>query len=254
MIWSIHIISGPSSATNAKATQTTLIIDWVIARKILQMVRVAQHCMFFFANIYLPSYSSTNKTDRHDITEILLKWALNTITLYPHVYVYPYRFLNQAYAYYFITYTGLCNIVNNKKTLYILCFTIIDGYLHELRVSYKMQKLLTLREDLSSPEFTWVHLSYLSSPRFLVEYVLLIFVVICVAFLILFVFVLYLVYPLLLVSLDCPFLISPSVFSNVYLKWQHCLLLRHIYMFPFIKLIFKCHCCGIIQTRHWWSD
>ena len=31
-------------------------------------------------------------------------------------------------------------------------------------------------------------------------------------------FVLYLVYPLLRVSLDCPFLIATSVFSNVYLK------------------------------------
>ena len=28
-----------------------------------------------------PPISSTNETDRHDITEILLKWALNTITL-----------------------------------------------------------------------------------------------------------------------------------------------------------------------------
>jgi hypothetical protein len=28
--------------------------------------------------------SSTNKTDRHDITEILLKVALNTITLTPN--------------------------------------------------------------------------------------------------------------------------------------------------------------------------
>ena len=34
----------------------------------------------------------------------------------------------------------------------------------------------------------------------------------------LFVFVLCLVYPMLPVSLDCPFLISPSVFSNVYLS------------------------------------
>ena len=68
---------------------------------------------------------------------------------------------------------------------------------------------------------TWVLTlrEHLSSPRLLVESVLLIFLVFCVAFLILFVFVLYLVYPILLVSLDCPFLISPSVFSNVYLKW-----------------------------------
>jgi len=34
---------------------------------------------------------------------------------------------------------------------------------------------------------------------------------------VLFVFILCLVYPMLPVSLDCPFLIAPSVFSNVYL-------------------------------------
>jgi hypothetical protein len=39
----------------------------------------------------------------------------------------------------------------------------------------------------------------------------------CVVFFVLFVFVLCLVYPMLPVSLDCPFLIAPSVFSNVYL-------------------------------------
>jgi hypothetical protein len=31
--------------------------------------------------------SSTNKTDCHDITEILLKVALNTITLTPFIFV-----------------------------------------------------------------------------------------------------------------------------------------------------------------------
>ena len=39
----------------------------------------------------------------------------------------------------------------------------------------------------------------------------------CVVFFNLFVFVLCLVYPMLPVSLDCIFLIAPSVFSNVYL-------------------------------------
>jgi hypothetical protein len=34
--------------------------------------------MYFTGNNYAP-VSSTNKTDRHDITEILLKVALNTI-------------------------------------------------------------------------------------------------------------------------------------------------------------------------------
>jgi hypothetical protein len=32
-------------------------------------------------SLWLSSVSSTNKTDRHDIIEILLKVALNTITL-----------------------------------------------------------------------------------------------------------------------------------------------------------------------------
>ena len=41
--------------------------------------------------------------------------------------------------------------------------------------------------------------------------------ILCCIF-VLFVFVLCLVYPMLLVSLDCLFLITPSVFSNVYLK------------------------------------
>jgi len=34
--------------------------------------------------------SSTNKTDRHDITEILLKVALSTITLTPNIIISKY--------------------------------------------------------------------------------------------------------------------------------------------------------------------
>ena len=41
--------------------------------------------------------------------------------------------------------------------------------------------------------------------------------ILCCIF-VLFYFVLCLVYPMLPVSLDCPFLIAPSVFSNVYLE------------------------------------
>jgi hypothetical protein len=41
------------------------------------------HCLCcfecLFCIVYCPSVSSTNKTDRHDITEIMLKAALNTI-------------------------------------------------------------------------------------------------------------------------------------------------------------------------------
>jgi hypothetical protein len=43
------------------------------------------------------------------------------------------------------------------------------------------------------------------------------FLILCVVFFALFVFVLYLAYPMLSVSLDCPFFFAPSVFSNVYL-------------------------------------
>ena len=42
--------------------------------------------------------------------------------------------------------------------------------------------------------------------------------VFCVVFFALFVFILCLVYPMMPVSLDSPFLIAPSVFSNVYLN------------------------------------
>jgi len=59
--------------------------------------------------------------------------------------------------------------------------------------------LLVLREDMGSP-------------RFLVGSMLLIFLVFCV----LFAFVQCLVCPVLPVALDCPFLIAPSVFSNVH--------------------------------------
>jgi hypothetical protein len=57
-------------------------------------------------------------------------------------------------------------------------------------------------------ESTWVH------PRYLVGFVLFIVLVFCVVFFVLFVLVLCRVYPMLPVSLDCPFLIAPSIFST----------------------------------------
>jgi hypothetical protein len=65
------------------------------------------------------------------------------------------------------------------------------------RVSYKMQELLTLREHLGSPPVCW---SVRIAHSFL-------FSVLCFGC------------PMLPVSLDCPFLIAPSVFSNVYLPF-----------------------------------
>jgi len=75
--------------------------------------------------------------------------------------------------------------------------------------SYKKQKLLSIREHLDSPDFGGLCIAHLSS--FLC----------CV----LFVFVLCLVYPMLIVSLDCPFLIAPSNIDNVY--YTHLFMLKY---------------------------
>ena len=41
--------------------------------------------------------SSTNKTDNHDIAEILLKVALKTITITPNTFIYMYIIYIQMY-------------------------------------------------------------------------------------------------------------------------------------------------------------
>ena len=71
----------------------------------------------------------------------------------------------------------------------------------------------------------------------------------CVVFLVLFVFLLCLVYPMLPVSLEYPFLISPSVFLLVYLLelplFVLILLLIFLSMFPLCCNIYPgCDCCG----------
>jgi hypothetical protein len=65
---------------------------------------------------------------------------------------------------------------------------------------------------------------------------------------VLFVFVLCLVYPMLPVSLDCPFLIATSVFSNVYIQYN-----------PFIVLfclssscVLCTQCCQFLWIVHFW--
>ena len=50
--------------------------------------------------------SSTNKTGLHDITEILLKVALNTITLETHMSKYGIAHLVKKICY--IEYSGIC--------------------------------------------------------------------------------------------------------------------------------------------------
>ena len=87
---------------------------------------------------------------------------------------------------------------------------------------------------------TWVY------TRFLVGSLLLIFLVSCVVVFAWFVFVLCLVHPMLPVSLDCPFLIIPSVFSNVYLfcvlytQCCQCLWIVHSWLPLRFSLTFIC--------------
>ena len=90
--------------------------------------------------------------------------------------------------------------------LQYFCSLSLEQVIHlpftNLVVSYKKQELLTFREHQGSPPvFGGIHVAHLFN--FLSG--------------VLFVFVLCLVYPMLPVSLDCSFLITPSVFSNVYL-------------------------------------
>jgi hypothetical protein len=78
----------------------------------------------FVYNYY--KVSSTNKTDRHDINEILLKMALNTITIIP--ISFKVVFTQKKYCVYFkhamfqqiwnwLSVSKLCCIVNH--TCYI---------------------------------------------------------------------------------------------------------------------------------------
>ena len=81
-----------------------------------------------------------------------------------------------------------------------------------MAVSYKRQELPTLSEHLRSP------------PVFCEFVLLIVFSFLCCVF-VLIVFVLCLVYQMLPVSLDCPFLIAPSVsltfiYCNIILHFQ----------------------------------
>ena len=86
-----------------------------------------------------------------------------------------------------------------------------------------MQELLTLREHLCSPP----GFSGVCVPHFFFFFFLLSVLCLFLFGLILFVFVLCLVYQMMPVSLVCPFLIAPSVFSNVYLVKIYSLSLKY---------------------------
>ena len=83
------------------------------------------------------------------------------------------------------------------------CFTFYVDFI------FLHHRTYGLRGNMNRLPFTriWVH------SVFFVGSLLLVYLVFCVVFFVLFFFVLCFALP---VSLDCPFLISPSVFSNVY--------------------------------------
>ena len=107
------------------------------------------------------------------------------------------------------------HISNDKSILYFL--RIFSLFCHCQYFSRTCLYIwVTRRVCIRSRNFvsfrrTCVHL------RSLMGSVLLIFLVLCVVFFVLFVFNLCLVYSMLPVFLECAFLIAPSVFSNVYL-------------------------------------
>ena len=98
--------------------------------------------------------------------------------------------------------------------MYLLPFSQMFSFLYHCEDFYQtwlhiwVTRRLSYRNCLPFTS-TWVH------TRILVRSVLPIVLVFCVVCFALFVFVLCLVYPMLSVSLDCPFLITLSVFSNV---------------------------------------
>ena len=63
---------------------------WIPLRQgVLDATLCDKVCQWLVAGLWFslcPPVSSTNKTDRHDITEILLKVALNTITPNPYTF------------------------------------------------------------------------------------------------------------------------------------------------------------------------
>jgi len=77
-----------------------------------------------------------------------------------------------------------------------------------------VQHILTIWVSCTRQDLLDLH-GCLGSPRFVLRSLMLIVLVFCVVF-VLFVLVLCLVCPMLPVSLDCPFFIALSVFSNVY--------------------------------------
>jgi hypothetical protein len=73
----------------------TNVVRIPLRRGVLNTTLCDKVCQRLATGQWFSPVSSTNKTDRHDITEILLKVALNTITLTPNpnIYIYMYHYV-----------------------------------------------------------------------------------------------------------------------------------------------------------------
>jgi len=133
---------------------------------------------------------------RYNICPIICLYVLSSVLWC------PLRFPYKNYVWFVFTQLFIGRLVSYFCYLYLFAHSHIK-YLYTTwvtwRVSYKRQKLLALRKHLGSPsDFGGVCVAHRFS-------------FLCRVF-VLSVFVLCLVYPMLPVPLDCPFLISPFVF------------------------------------------
>jgi len=69
-------------------------------RGVLDTTLCDKACQWLATGQWFSPVSSNNKTDDHDITEILLKVALNIITPYPHNYIYYNQATSMIQTYY----------------------------------------------------------------------------------------------------------------------------------------------------------
>ena len=157
--------------------------------------------------------------DRYKISSSCTDWPLQNIVIMNWLTVTKIPYLKWQWIF---------------SLLHIICLSSIDYCRQDFywtwlyiwatqRVSYNKQKLLTLCEYLSSTRLSGV------------EHVAHILVFCVVFFFVLFVFILC---PMLPVSLDCPFLIVPLVYSNVYSGRFHIFYSTRIRAEPVVEEMF----------------
>ena len=106
---------------NQHLSLSTLWVRTPLNRGVLDTTLCDNVCHWLAADrLFSPGtpVSSTNKTDRHDINEILLNMALNTITIIPisfKVVYFKHAMFQQIW--YWLSVSKLCYIVNH--TCYI---------------------------------------------------------------------------------------------------------------------------------------